>query len=82
MEAWNPQCHWSSLGAEEAEVGVEAPGLSEARGLGAPSQVGGYLMTLARRVQVIKKKKPTQLNREVKDYEVGVRERTRKGNRA
>ena len=63
-------------------MGVEAPGLSEARGLGAPSQVGGYLMKLARRVQVIKKKKPTQLNREVKAYEVGVRERTRKGNRA
>lgn len=64
-------------------MGVEAPGLSEARGLGAPSQVGGYLMTLARRVQMIKKKKkPTQLNREVKAYEVGVRERTRKGNRA
>ena len=57
MEAWSPQCHWSSLVAEGAEVGVEAPGPSEARGLGAPSQVGGYLMTLARRVQVIKKKK-------------------------
>ena len=50
MEAWSPQCHWSSLGAEGAEVGVEEQGLSEARGLGEPSQVAGYLMTLARRV--------------------------------
>lgn len=38
-------------------VELEAPILSEAPGLGELSQVEGYLMTQAGRVQVIKKKK-------------------------
>ena len=53
MEAWSLQCHWSSPVAEGVQAAVEAPGLSEARGLGGPSQVGGYLMTLTRKMQVV-----------------------------
>lgn len=49
MEAWSPQCRWSSPGAKGVMVGGVAPVLSEARGLGEPSRVGGYLMTLAER---------------------------------
>ena len=57
MEAWSPQCHWSSPVAKGVMVELEAPILSEAPGLGELSQVEGYLMTQAGRVQVIKKKK-------------------------
>ena len=66
MEAWSPQCHWSSLEAKGVTVGVEVPGLSEVHGPGGPSQAGGYLMTPARTVQVIKKKKKKRLNGEVR----------------
>lgn len=58
-------------------VGVEVPVPSEAHGSGGESsRVGGYLMTLARRVQVIK-------NGSVGKglYEMEARERTRKGDR-
>lgn len=54
MEAWSPQCHWSSLVAKGVMVGVEAPVLHESHGLGRPSRVGGYPMTRARKVQRIK----------------------------
>lgn len=54
MEALSLQCHWSSLVAKGVMVGVEAPILSEAHGLGEQPRVGGYLMTLAKRVQIRK----------------------------
>ena len=77
MEAWSPQCHWSSPVAKGVMVELEAPILSEAPGLGELSQVEGYLMTQAGRVQVIKKKKKTLPGNEA--YDKRERERTRKG---
>lgn len=57
MEVWSPQCHWSSPVVKGVMVGLEAPVLPEAPGVGELSRVEGYRMTQARRMQVIKKKK-------------------------
>lgn len=54
MEVLSPQCRWSFLVAKGVMVEVEEPVPSETRGLGEPAQVGGCLMTLARREQVRK----------------------------
>lgn len=51
MEVLSPQYHWFFLEAKAVMVEVEEPVLSETHGLGEPSQAGGYLMTLAKRVQ-------------------------------
>lgn len=48
MEALSPQCRWSSLVVRWVMVVVEAPILSEAHGPRESSQVGGYLMKLAK----------------------------------
>lgn len=49
-EAWNLRCHWSSLVARGAMVGVEEPVLPGTRGLWEPFPFGGYLMTLTKRI--------------------------------
>jgi hypothetical protein len=54
MEALSPQYRWFSLVANRVMVVEVAPVLSEAHGPGEPSQIGGYLMTLARRMQMRK----------------------------
>lgn len=57
-------------------VEVEEPVLSETHGLGEPSQVGGYLMTLARREQVRKHGSTGELTKEKdqKGREQGLRD--------